>query len=132
MDLAKHVLSAQPFSALLGTEMVEFGSGRAVLRLAVSLQMRQQHGFVHGGVLAYLADNAMTFAAGSLLGNAVTVEMKVNYLRPAAGDGQLVAEASVVGAGKRQAVCRCEVHLENGPSRILCAAGQGTVRSVGE
>lgn len=25
----------------------------------------QQHGFVHGGVISYLADNALTFAGGS-------------------------------------------------------------------
>ena len=130
IDQATAVLKAQPFSMLLGCELLEFDSGRAVLRLPASPWLRQQHGFIHGGALAYLADNAMTFAAGAVLGNVVTAEIKVNYLRPAAGEGDLVAEACVLGAGKSQAVCRCEIYLDNGAERILCAAGQGTIRKV--
>lgn len=82
-------------------------------------------------MLAYLVDNAMTFAVGSVLGTGlVTAEIKVNYLRPATGNGRLIAEAVVVDAGKKQAVCRCDVHLEHGGQRRLVAAGQGTIRKI--
>ncbi len=131
MQLAREVLASQPFSALLGTRVSVFDRGRTTLELDVNAALRQQHGFVHGGVLAYLVDNAMTFAGASVLGTgAVTVEIKVNYLRPAAGDGRLTAEAVVVDSGKKQAVCRCDVHLEHGGQRRLVAAGQGTIRKI--
>src|SRR5215469_10597186 len=68
LSLARQVLAAQPFSALLGAEITQFGDGEAELRIAVSDKLRQQHGFVHGGVLSYAADNALTFAGGSALG----------------------------------------------------------------
>ena len=130
-SLAKAVMAAQPFSRLLGCELAMIEPGRAELTMPITDQVRQQFGFVHGGVLSYLADNSLTFAAGSVLGaSVVTVEHKLNYLRPARGDGRLVAIASVVDAGANQAVCRCEVYVDQGGDRRLCAAGQGTIRKV--
>jgi uncharacterized protein (TIGR00369 family) len=63
----------------------------------------QQNGFVHGGVLAYLADNCLTYAGGSVLGPVLTSEFKINYLRPVTEAGRLVAVATVVGSGRTQA-----------------------------
>jgi uncharacterized protein (TIGR00369 family) len=96
----------------------------------VAPSLLQQHGFVHGGVVSYLADNALTFAGGSLLGDCVTAEYKLNYLRPAVKADKLIAVASVVGSGKTQAVCRCDVYMLRGDERTLCAAAQGTIRKV--
>ena len=70
-------------------------------------------------------------AAVAALGPAiVTSEFKINYLRPATGADRLVAVATVVGSGKTQAVCRCDIFLERGGERKLCAAAQGTIRKV--
>ncbi|WP_353652900.1 PaaI family thioesterase [Zhongshania aliphaticivorans] len=69
-------------------------------------ELKQQHGFVHGGVVSYLADNALTYAGGSVLGDSVTSEYKINCLRPALGE-KLVAKATVLSSGKTQAVCQC-------------------------
>jgi uncharacterized protein (TIGR00369 family) len=131
---ARDILQQQAFSALLGTELDAFEPGLAVLTLSISPKLLQQNGFVHGGVLAYLADNALTYAGGSALGTAVlTSEFKINYLRPAVGasGGRLVASATVVGSGQTQAVCRCDVFIEIGGERKLCAAAQGTIRKSG-
>ena len=126
-ELGRNVLERQPFSQYLGAELIEFVQGRAVLALQVRPEFLQQHGFVHGGVLSYLIDNAITFAGGSVLGErVVTVEFKVNYVRPARGQ-QLIATATVEGAGSRLAVCRCEVMALDGKKERRCAVGQGTI-----
>nr|WP_303715165.1 hypothetical protein [Kutzneria buriramensis]WKX15531.1 hypothetical protein Q4V64_51740 [Kutzneria buriramensis] len=69
LALARKALAAQPFSVLLGTRLVAFGDGAATLELDIRDELRQQYGFVHGGVLGgvlgYAAGNALTFAAGS-------------------------------------------------------------------
>ena len=67
---ARAVLQAQPFSVLLGTEILAFSPALTELRLALRPELKQQHGFAHGGVLSYLADNALTFAGGSALSDA--------------------------------------------------------------
>ncbi|MFG3523808.1 PaaI family thioesterase [Nocardia nova] len=129
-DQARAVLAAQPFAQHVGTEITEFADGTATLVVEVTPEHAQQFGFVHGGVLAYLADNALTFAAGSALGpNVLTGGFTVTYLRPARG-GRLRARATVTDATRRQAVTRCEIYCDSEGSSTLCAVAQGTVRVV--
>lgn len=127
LRLGQEILASQPFSVLLGTELLAFSKGRADLRVPIRHELKQQHGFVHGGVVSYAADNALTFAGGSELGTGVvTSEYKINYVRPTLGEA-IVARATVVYAGKSQAVCRCDIFaIENGEER-LCATAQGTI-----
>lgn len=127
----RHILSQQPFSAMLNARLDAFAAGSAELSVPVVPALLQQHGFVHGGVLSYLADNALTFAGGSVLGDSVTSEFKINYLRPAKDAERLLAVATVVGSGKTQAVCRCDIFVVKGQERVLCAAAQGTIRKAG-
>lgn len=128
LEIGQGVLAAQPFSAMLGTRMTAYADGAVELRLAIDDKVRQQHGFVHGGVLAYLADNALTFAGGLSLqrGGVLTSELKINYIRPAIGD-ELVARAATLSAGRTQAVCRCEIYVIVDGEERLCAAAQGTI-----
>ncbi|CAN7321373.1 PaaI family thioesterase [Polaromonas sp. LjRoot131] len=127
---AREMLGRQPFSAMLNAQLDAFSPGSAELSVPVVPGLLQQHGFVHGGVLSYLADNALTFAGGSVLGDSVTSEFKINYLRPAKDADRLLAVATVVGSGKTQAVCRCDIFVMRGEERTLCAAAQGTIRKA--
>lgn len=123
----RKVLAAQPFSTLVGAELAALSPDGAEIRLPITEKLLQQYGFVHGGVLAYLADNALTYAGAMTLdGPPLTAEMKINYLRPASGE-MLIARAKALSAGKRLSVVRCEIFaLEDGTER-LCAAAQGTI-----
>lgn len=126
--LGKQVLAAQPFSRLLGAELTELSAERVEIVVPVGEEAKQQYGFVHGGVISYAADNALTFAGGAALGAAVvTSEYKINYLKPAVGE-RLIARATVLHAGKNQAVCRCDVFAVSADgAESLCAAAQGTI-----
>ncbi len=132
LETAQAVLSAQPFSILLKAQLTAFSEDGVELRIPASTHLAQQHGFVHGGVISYAADNALTFAGGAALGAAVvTSEFKINYLRPASGEC-LVARASVIYAGKRQAVCQCQVFSVVNAEDVLCAVAQGTIALLGQ
>jgi uncharacterized protein (TIGR00369 family) len=128
LELAEKILAAQPFSVLLGARVTAFGAGGATLELDIRPDLHQQNGFLHGGVLGYAADNAITFAAGSTLGPEVlTGGFTISYLRPARGT-LLRAEAKVTYAGTRQATCTCELStLDESGSTTLCAIAQGSV-----
>lgn len=129
--LGRQVLAEQPFSVLMGAELTGFFVGGAELKVPVKPELKQQHGFLHGGVVSYAADNALTYAGGSVLGAiVVTSEFKINYLRPAMGDC-IVARASVIHAGKTQAVCRCDVFAVKDGKESLCATAQGTITHAG-
>ena len=132
LEMGRQVLAAQPFSVLLGAELLCFSAGYAELKVPIKKELQQQHGFLHGGVISYAADNALTYAGGSVLGPAVvTSEYKINYLRPALGD-YIVARATVIHAGKSQAVCRCDVYAVSEAKENLCATAQGTITKLGQ
>lgn len=126
-QVANQIFDAQPFTQLLKAELLDMGKQNATIRVAISDDLKQQHGFAHGGVLSYLADNSITFAGGIALGgDALTSEYKINYMRPATGSA-LLARARAVSVGKRQAVCISEIYAVDGDSENLCAIAQGTV-----
>lgn len=132
LEFGRSVLAAQPFSVLVGAELTQFAEGVAELQIPITDRLRQQHGFVHGGVISYAADNALTFAGGSLLGpTVVTSEFKINYLRPALGS-RLIARATAIHAGKTQAVCRCDIFALGEQGERLCATAQGTISRLSQ
>ncbi|WP_151635834.1 PaaI family thioesterase [Noviherbaspirillum aerium] len=127
LQLGQQALASQPFSRLIGAVLTRFDAEGTELRVPVQESLKQQHGFLHGGVVSYAADNALTFAGGAALGTGVvTSEYKINYVRPAIGQ-ELVARAVAVHAGKSQAACRCDIYVVNEGKELLCAIAQGTI-----
>ena len=131
VDVAQAVLAAQPFNTVVGAEITVFGDQAAVLRLDIGDRHRQQYGLVHGGVYACLADNAVTFAAGTVLGaNVITTAVAINYLH-GARHGVLEARARVVHHDARHAVCVAEIHIiDDTNHETLCAIAHGTVMAT--
>ncbi|WP_288254798.1 PaaI family thioesterase [uncultured Hydrogenophaga sp.] len=130
LAMGREVLALQPFSRLIGAELAALSPGRCELQVPIGESVKQQHGFVHGGVVSYAADNALTYAGGTALRvPVVTSEFKINYLRPAVGE-RLIARAEAVHAGRSQAVCRCDVFVVQGGEEKLCAVAQGTIAAL--
>lgn len=125
--MGREVLAKQPFSVLLGAELAALSPAKVDLQLALKPEHLQQNGFAHGGVVSYLADNALTFAGGTAMQvPVVTSEFKINYVRPAVGE-RLIARASADAVSKTQAVCRCDVFAVKDGVEKLCALAQGTI-----
>ncbi|HMN21120.1 MAG TPA: PaaI family thioesterase [Ottowia sp.] len=130
LELGRRILAEQGFSVLLGAHVEQLGVGHCELQLPVTDALMQQHGFVHGGVVSYCADNALTYAGGTALGvPVVTSEYKINYVRPARGE-RLIARARAEHVGRSQAVCRCEVFMLDAGVEKLCALAQGTIAAL--
>jgi uncharacterized protein (TIGR00369 family) len=101
----------QAFMTTLGARLTVVEPGRVVIELPFRKELTQQHAFLHAGAIAAVADSACGYAAFTLMeaGNAVlSVEFKVNLLKPAAG-ANFRAEARVVRAGRTLTVCTAEV-----------------------
>ncbi len=127
LEDARKALSAQPFSNLLDAHLVSFSPSETVLEIAAGSDARQQHGYVHGGVVAYAADNAMAFSAGTVLGpQVVSSSLNVQFVRAAKGP-LLRARAEVVHSTARQVVAHCVVEdVDPGGTATQCAIAQGT------
>jgi uncharacterized protein (TIGR00369 family) len=132
LQMGREILAKQPFSGLLGAELTALSPGQVELQLPLRDELKQQHGFAHGGVVSYLADNALTYAGGTAMQvPVVTSEFKINYVRPALGE-RLVARARAESTGQAQSVARCEVYAVAGGVEKLCALAQGTIVRLGE
>ncbi|MGY6022798.1 PaaI family thioesterase [Streptomyces spinosirectus] len=131
LELARKVLTEQPFSRLLGARVTAFGDGEATLELDIREELLQQYGFVHGGVLSYAADNTLTLAAGTVVGaGLITSGFTIDYLRPATG-AVLRANGQVVRAGRTRVVSRCEVTTIGADgTQTLCAVAQGNIAVI--
>jgi acyl-CoA thioesterase len=71
----------------------------------------QQDGFIHGGILSYLANNTITLAGGAVL----TAEYQINCLK-SAGQFPLIITAEVIQSGKRLAICQYQIYSETNDS----------------
>ncbi|GGR65340.1 uncharacterized protein (TIGR00369 family) [Nocardioides luteus] len=131
LEEARETLANQPFSKLIGASVVELDRGSGTLRVPLRPELLQQFGLVHGGVLAYAADNALAFAGGTVLGPAVTTRgFSIEFIRPAQGD-HLLAVGEVLNQTRRQALTRADVFAvaEDGSSKLVAAA-QGMITRV--
>jgi uncharacterized protein (TIGR00369 family) len=127
LEIGRQVIAQQPFVQLLGMELIAAEPGKTEFHAPVTQTLTQHLGFVHGGVLLSLADTAMSFAGGSVLGiQVVTSELKINFVRPAKGQS-IIARAEVIASSKRQAVVRCDVLTRTDDLETLVAVLQGTI-----
>ncbi len=110
--IADHIRSnvmRQGFMTHVGAEVTDLTRGTCVLSVDRRPELLQQNGFFHGGVTAFLIDNATTIAAATVKGQAaLTAEYKLNLLAPASGD-RLICRARVVKPGRQVSVVAADV-----------------------
>jgi uncharacterized protein (TIGR00369 family) len=109
--------------------MTAVGDGTCILELPFSPLAAQQHGFFHGGLVGTLGDVAGGCAALALLppgSEVLTLEYKINFLRPALGE-RLRAEGRILREGRIVLVTRVDVHVMRDGKSSLCAALQQTM-----
>lgn len=103
-----------PFLEHMGANLKSYEKGKAEVELFTKDYHLQHLGFVHGGVISTLMDNTGWYAAMSNLEEdktAVTMEIKVNYLKPVKGE-YLVAKAEVKREGRTTSFVTIELICE--------------------
>ena len=120
----------QAIMNLIGARLSLVEPGVIEITLPYRADLTQQHGFLHAGVVTTIADSACGYAAYSLMpagSEVLSVEFKVNLLRPAQGES-FVARAEVIKAGRTLTVVRADVFgIDGNGKRELVATMQGTM-----
>ena len=97
----------QGFMIHIGAELSELTRGMCTLAVDRRPELLQQNGLFHGGVTAFLVDNATTIAAAASRGqSALTAEYKLNLL--STGE-RLICRARVIKPGRQVAVVAADV-----------------------
>ena len=134
------VFQQMPFNQLLGLRVTAFSAERAEVRFQWKSELvgNPVQQILHGGVIASVLDvvggiMAVSSALVRLdttdqsqlaakLGKMSTIDIRTDYLRPGRGL-HFTASARVIRAGNKVAVCRMELHNEQG---VHIALGTGT------
>lgn len=114
---------------LIGARLSRVGPGVVEITLPYRADLAQQNGYLHAGIVTTIADSACGYAAYTLMpagSNVLSVEFKVNLLRPAQGE-TFVARAEIIKAGKTLTVVRADVFAITGDEKVLVATMQGTM-----
>ena len=103
------------FANLIGLTITEMGEGYGVTKMAVTDQMRNPVGSVHGGAIATTADVAGGSAASSLGHPVTTLDCSLHYLRPGLSDcTEIIGRGTVIKGGRRVIVVDVEVSGQDG------------------
>lgn len=116
----------------LGIRFKKCGPGWCETDLSLRAYHHQQDDFIHAGVIATLADHTAGAAAGTLVkeGEVVlTVEFKINLLRPAQGK-KLRCRARVLKGGRNLSVVESEVFAVKKKTPLLVAKAMVTLAIV--
>lgn len=116
-----------PLHERLDIEPRFVGGGQSRIELLVGPHHLRSRGIAHGGVFATLLDAAQGMAAASVAPDGcdvVTIQLNVNFIRPAALGERLTTTATVQHAGRRTAVTSAEMRTSQGE---LAATGTATL-----
>jgi uncharacterized protein (TIGR00369 family) len=119
----------QPAMTLIGASIEVLSPGNVEVSFPFRTDLTQQDGFVHAGIICTAADSACGYAALSSMpagSQVLSVEFKLNLLRPAAGE-RFIARAQVLKPGQILTAVRADVFALIGAKERLIAAMQATM-----
>ena len=126
----RKTLEEQGFTKLVGAKVVSIDPGVVVMTLDRRPEVLQQNGLFHGGVVAYLVDNATTAAAGTMIDrttrSVITAEYKINLVAPSTGD-RLTCRAEVIKPGRTLTVVEAKVSCRIDGAEKLVAVALATI-----
>ena len=122
----------QPMMDHIGARITVVEPGYCEIEMPYDKALTQQHGYVHGGAMATIADSAAGYAAFSLMGaedSPLTVEYKLNILRPGVGDW-MVAKGRVLKPGRTLTVVNADVYGVQDGKETLCVTSIQTLMTL--
>jgi uncharacterized protein (TIGR00369 family) len=122
----------QGLMTTLGASIVHVAPGIVEIALPASPSVTQQHGFVHAGAVAAIADTAAGYAALTLMPPGVgvlTTEFKINLVAPATGE-RVLARGRVIKPGRTLTLAQTEVFAETAAGEKLVALLTATLMTI--
>ncbi|WP_334384321.1 MULTISPECIES: PaaI family thioesterase [unclassified Bradyrhizobium] len=130
--LATAMFEQQRAMKTLGISIARLEPGEVDLAMDYALDLTQQHGFIHAGIITAALDNACGIAAFTLMppgAGILTVEFKTSLLAPARGE-RFAFRASVVKPGRTLTVCEARAYAADDGKETLIATMTGTLMAL--
>lgn len=128
-NILNRIYDANPFVQLLQMVITDMEPGLVTIEMpVVENKHTNLHGFAHGGALASLADTAMGTVCATFDKKVVTLNMSMNYIKPAIAGEIVKAVARVLHNGRSTLVVEAEMTDRAG---VLLVKSTGTFYVVG-
>ncbi|MFA5539421.1 MAG: PaaI family thioesterase [Gemmobacter sp.] len=136
-DIAVQFIGAIPHAHALGMQIDETGSGRVVLSMAYDERFvgDPATGVIHGGAVSALLDTAAGAAVllhPSSPGQTATLDLRIDYMRPATPGQRIRAEAVCYNMTRSVAFVRATAMDDDDTRPVATAAGAFTVEPMPE
>lgn len=104
----------------MGVAMTDIEPGWARGEITIHEKHGNTIGSIHGGVIFFLADTVVGFAAMTRMEHVTTSNASIHYMNPVLGQKKIIAEATELKAGKNIRVYDVVITSEDG--RLLTKA----------
>lgn len=116
----------EPVAKSLGMKLVELAPGYAKVTMKLKPRHQNFNGYVFGGIIMSIADQAFAYGSNSLAYPSVATQFNINFVNAAGAADELTAECRVLRSGKRAGVS--EITVTNQTGKIIARATGVTVR----
>jgi acyl-CoA thioesterase len=112
----------EPFARKFGLKLLELDEGYSRVEMAVTSDLENMFGMVHGAAIFALIDEAFETASNSHGTVAVALSMSVNFLAAPSTDRNLIAEAREISRTRKTANYDIKVYDEQEQLIVTCQA----------
>tara|TARA_B100000678_G_scaffold275520_1_gene267528 strand:- start:5757 stop:6239 length:483 start_codon:yes stop_codon:yes gene_type:complete len=132
---APRVINSVPYARTLGFELVDLEPGRAVAKAPYKEETIGdiETGIIHGGVITALLDNVSgvsVIAALQEMKSTATLDLRIDYMRPADVGRDIIAEAKCYHMTRTVAFTRAWAYHDNKDRVIAAASGSFALTDI--
>ena len=113
----------EPIASFLKMRLLELTPGYSRVAMKLAPEYQNFNGFIFGGVIMSIADQAFAYASNSLAHPSVATQFNIHFVSGAGASDELTAECRVVRSGKRVGISEMTVTNQEGK---LIAKATGT------
>jgi len=115
----------EPISRFLDIKLVELASGHAKVTMKMRPEYRNFNGFIFGGIIMCVADQAFACATNSMGRVSVATQFNIHFMAGPDLEDELTAECNVVRKGRRVDIA--EITVTNKVGKLIAKASGTTI-----